>query len=535
MNVKRINYSQVSYWNHTDLAYMVHDKALREFYAFAPGKASIPDVIAERKSFDTDRLLLLNVLKKQYTELGLTLPFKDEVLLDKNTFTIITAHQPALMTGPLFHIYKIASTIHLTRVLNASMSRHTFIPVFIINSEDHDWAELNHFYLFGRKYEWDRNASGPCGRLSVEGLGTMVQTISDVLGKSLYAGEIKQMLLDSIEKAADYGHFHRLLLHKLFGRFGLVLLDMNDAELKRAFIPMMEKEIREQFSFPYVTETQSALEKAGFKSQAYCRPINLFYMTDQLRERLDPVDGGVIRVDSKVKYTTEEIIAELHSHPERFSPNVILRPLYQEYILPNLAYVGGGGELAYWLERKSQFKAAGIFYPMMIRRNSVLLIEGAVKSQLDKLSLQSEDLLATYDSLVKTYLHTHSQNELSYDEELELIRKAYDMLAAKADHIDPTLATAMLAEQSKQMKQFDQLGSRLLRSEKQLQETNLKRIQRIKEKLFPEGGLQERHENFVSFYANYGPQWIDQLVDVCDPWEEKFMILELQDQQPSGA
>ncbi len=535
MNVFHIDYSQLSYWNHTDLAYIEHNVALAEFYKYEPVKTSIPDVISARKEFATNRNLLLNVLKKQYAEIGLELPVKDEVILDENTFTITSAHQPTLFTGPLFHIYKIASTIHLAKDLTSSWSGNTFIPVFLIGSEDHDWAEVNHFYLFGRKYEWNREASGPCGRLSIKGLDILIQSICDLFANSLHVNEIKQILNDSLQKASNYSQFHQLLLHALFGRFGLVLLNLDDIELKRAFIPLMEKEIREQFSFTHVSATQSALEKAGFKAQAFCRPVNLFYMTDQLRERLDPHEGGLIRVERKIKYTIEEILAELHSHPDRFSPNVILRPLYEEFILPNVAYVGGGGELAYWLERKSQFAAAGVPYPMLIRRNSLLIIDGPTKAQLDKIELNWQDLLSPYDSIVKTYLRKHSHNELSYEEELEMIRKAYALLVSKAEQIDPTLSKSMLAEQSKHIKQFEQLGSRLLRSEKQLQETNLKRIQRLKEKLFPDGGLQERHENFLSFYANYGPQWIEGLVDICNPWEEKFMILELKDPEPSGV
>src|SRR4030095_773121 len=300
-------------------------------------------------------------------------------------------------------------------------------------------------------------------------------------------------------------------------------------DLKHAFAPIMEKEIREHFSIKYVSETQKELEKAGFKPQAYCRQVNLFYMTDDLRERLDPYENGIIRVDSKIKYSIDEIVKELHAHPERFSPNVILRPLYDEFILPNLAYIGGGGEIAYWLERKSQFAAAGVPYPMIIRRNSLIMIDGQTKSQLDKLDLTREDLVEPYDAIVKKYLKKHTENELNFDAELEMIRKAYEMLAANAKSIDPTLSIAILAEQSKQIKQFEQLGSRLLRAEKQTQETNLKRIQRLKEKLFPEGGLQERHENFLAFFSNYGPTWIEELIRVCDPWAGQFLVLELKD------
>ncbi len=529
MDVSHIDYALLKYWNHTDLAYITQDEALREFYEFVPLKSSMPEVIKNRKSKAPDRKLLADVLKKQYAELGISLPISEEVILDKNTFTITTAHQPTLFTGPLFHIYKIASAINAARDLKASITDSTIMPVFVINGEDHDWAEVNHFYLFGRKYEWERQSTGPTGRLTLEGLETLIQNVSDLFSNAPHLEEIKQLLSDCFQKATNYSQFHRLLLHGLFGQHGLVILDMDDVDLKKAFIPIMEKEIREQFSYKPVSETQSILEKAGFKPQAYCRAINLFYMSNDVRERIEPHEGGVIRVDSKIKSSVDEIISELHTHPDRFSPNVILRPVYEEFILPNLAYIGGGGEIAYWLERKSQFLAAGIPFPMLIRRNSVLLVDGQTNEQLKKLELNVLDLFPDYDTIVKTYLRKHSQNELNFEAELEMINKAYAMLAAKADHIDSTLSKAILAEQSKQAKQFEQLGSRLLRSEKQMQDTNLKKIQRLKEKLFPNGGLQERQENFLSFYANYGSELIDVLIENCDPFESKFMILQLQE------
>jgi bacillithiol biosynthesis cysteine-adding enzyme BshC len=398
----------------------------------------------------------------------------------------------------------------------------------VVGGEDHDWEEVNHFHLFGRRYQWDRTSSGPCGRLSLEGLDVVIQTVTELFANTPFVALIKENLMNCLAHASNYSQFHQMLIHSLFGHQGLVVLNMDDPELKRAFIPIMEKEIREQFSFRHVTSTQSALETAGFKAQAFCRPVNLFYMEDQLRERLEPVEAGLRRVESGNTYTVEEMVSELHQHPERFSPNVILRPLYQESILPNLAFIGGGGEIAYWLERKSQFEAAGIHFPMLIRRNSLLLIDPATAGQMQKAGITWEDIILDYETLVKAYLKRNSRVELSFAEEQEMLKTAFENLAAKAEKIDPTLAKAILAEETKQSKQFEQLGSRLMRAEKQLQETNLKRIQKLKEKLFPENGLQERHENFLSFYAQYGPGWIDDMISLCNPLEEKFMIAELE-------
>lgn len=522
-----IEYAQLGLWSHTDLAYIRHDPALESFIAYPPDLHAVPGLIQTRKQFHTDRALLWSVIHKQYSQLGLEVPVPEAVILDPDTFTVTTAHQPVLLTGPLYHIYKIASTIHLAQIVSQAEYGIRCLPVFVIGGEDHDWAEVNHLNLFGRSYPWERSASGPCGRLSLEGLDVLVERVKGLFTESAFGSDIHHILDEALAKATTYAQFHHLLLHALFGHQGLIILNMDEASLKRAFIPWMEKELREQFSYKYVTPTQSALEKCGFKPQAYCRPVNLFYMTEGLRERFEPTENGYVRVESQISYTTDALLQELHEAPERFSPNVIMRPLYQEYILPNLAYIGGGGELAYWLERKSQFEAAGIHYPMLIRRNSLLLIDTGTAAQMEKTGLTTQDILLDPDALAKTYILRNSQTDTDYQTELSWIKSAYEKLAEKAMKLDPTLATAIEAESSRQLKQFEQLGSRLLRTEKQLQENNLRKVQKIKEKLFPENGLQERHENFLPFYAIYGSEWIDGIIELCNPFQEEFILVEL--------
>jgi len=527
MEIFHTDYTKSGLWSHTDLAYIHHDPLLRPFMAYPQEITAFPEILEKRKAFKTDRAVLLKVLKKQYDTLGIPLPENAGDLLKENTFTVTTAHQPSLLTGPLYHIYKIASTLHLARELNQSQTDHTIVPVFVLSGEDHDWEEINHLHLFGRKYQWERNASGPCGRLSLEGLDQLIKSVEEVFANSPHRQEISDMLAACIGKATDYGQFHHLLLHSLFNKHGLVIINMDDVELKQAFVPLMKKEITEKFSSTYVPTTQSALEAKGFKAQAFCRPVNLFYMSDQRRERIDPSGDGFLKVESGIKNTQAELLHELNSHPERFSPNVIMRPLYQELILPNLAYVGGGGEIAYWLERKSQFEAAGIHYPMLIRRNSLMMIDKPSASLIQKSALSREDILLDTDALVKKFLKLHSQAELDYSAEMKMIIDAYNALAGKAEKIDPTLAKAILAEETKQSKMFEQLGSRLLRAEKQHQDTDIKRIQKLKEKLFPANGLQERHENFLTFYAQYGDAWIASMIDICNPFNGKFTLLEL--------
>jgi bacillithiol biosynthesis cysteine-adding enzyme BshC len=526
MTINPIDYSAVGLWSHTDLAYIQHDPAINEYLQYVPGNDSLVDIISERKKFPVNRTLLVDVLRKQYSRLGIALPSAIEALRSENCFTVTTAHQPVLFTGPLYHIFKIASTIHLARKHNETNKEATLVPVFVMSGEDHDWAEVNHAHIFGKKYIWEREAGGPCGRLDLQGLEPLIESVTSLFANSQHYEEIKTLFQSSLSKAKNYGDFHHLLVHALFGHHGLVVLNADDPELKRVFAPVMKREIEEQFSFPHVTRTQKELEAKGFKPQAFCRPINLFYLSEGRRERLEPENGRIRLMETGKSLEKDELLKLLEQTPESFSPNVIMRPLYQEMILPNLAYIGGGGEIAYWLERKSQFNAVGLHFPMLIRRNSVMIIDAATDQQLKKSSMTWLDLMDDYDTIVRKYLKAHSQAELDYDQEQKLIHDAYAMLASKAEKIDPTLAKAILAEETKQVKAFEQLGSRLIRAEKQQQETQLKRIHKLKEKLFPGGGLQERYENFLPYYAEQGDAWIETMIHVCDPMVEKFIVLE---------
>jgi bacillithiol biosynthesis cysteine-adding enzyme BshC len=527
MNIAQVDYNRIRSLSHTDLAYINHDPALRPFYQYEASLAQLKDVIDERKKHSIDRPRLLDALQRQYTALGAELPTGAAQLAAENTFTVTTAHQPLLLTGPLYHIYKIASVINLARQINAEYTDQVTLPVFVIGSEDHDWDELNHFHLFGKKQVWEKETGGPAGRFDIEGLAVIIETVADKILNEQYGSELIGLLREAHDRATTYAQFHQALLIALFGKHGLVVLNMDDAELKRAFIPVMRKELVEQFSHKHVTPSQQSLEKQGFKPQAHCRELNLFYLSPGRRERIELIGDEYVLVESGRRFSTDEMLAELENHPESFSPNVIMRPLYQEFTLPNLAYIGGGGEVAYWLERKTQFAAAGIPYPMIVRRNSLLLIDENTKGQIEKADLAWEDLLDDYDAIVKKYLLSHSNGDLNAEAELQLIRQAYEALANKATHIDPTLSTAIQAEEQKQLKQFEQLSTRLLRAAKHNEENSLKRIQRLKEKLFPGNGLQERYDNVIPYYAVHGDALLTQLIEICNPFDERFTAVML--------
>jgi bacillithiol biosynthesis cysteine-adding enzyme BshC len=264
---------------------------------------------------------------------------------------------------------------------------------------------------------------------------------------------------------------------------------------------------------------------AGFPSQATPREINFFYIGEHLRERIIEENGIYKVVNTDLTFSPAEMEAEIEKHLERFSPNVIMRPIYQELILPNLAYIGGGGELAYWLERQTQFEHFGINFPMLVRRNSALWIDANSAKRMEKLGLSIKELWEDFDSLVKIYLKKNAEEEFQLNGEREKLEAIFHQVAKKTESIDPTLVKTVWAEHAKALKSIEHLEVRLVRAEKQKHENAISQIRSLKEKLFPGNGLQERYDNFLAYYLRYGDDFFKVLKDNFDPLEKKFVII----------
>ncbi|MEO6759385.1 MAG: bacillithiol biosynthesis cysteine-adding enzyme BshC, partial [Saprospiraceae bacterium] len=375
-------YPQVPQLAKTDVAYATGDAALRPFYAYEPNLSGLKQALAAREKTSVPRSDLVETLREQYRNLP-QMPLVQaniDAFLQENTFTVTTAHQPSLFLGPLYYLYKALTTINLSETLQKAVGdTHQIVPVFVLGSEDHDLEELNSIQLYGKKLTWVSTEQGAVGSMSTAGMTDVLGELKTILGES----EAAQALFVRVERAytqmPTLADATRAMLHDLFGRFGLVVLDMNDARLKPHFIPVMRAEILEQPAYRLVNQTTAELQGLGFKTQAAPREINLFYMTPGSRERIVQVTEHAPPsyhvLNTKHVFSQEQLLAELEQHPERFSPNVVLRPLYQETILPNLAYVGGGGELAYWLERKRLFEHFGLPFPVLLRRNSAVWLD----------------------------------------------------------------------------------------------------------------------------------------------------------------
>lgn len=528
MEILSLPYQHIPQLASKDLAYATQNPALRPFFNHEPTLEGFGAYLLERSNFSVDRPLLVATLEVQYA--GLVLPPKLQENLQNlaaaHTYTVTTAHQPSLFTGPLYYIYKIFSTINLAEKLSQRFPDYRFVPVFVNGAEDHDFEEINHAQVFGKNLVWSPPPmGGPVGLLPTASLDAVLTELTGLMGDGPWAQTLLEKIKLAYTAVPTYGEAAFRLVHSLFAEYGLVVLNMHAPGLKRRFAPLMARELFEQTSQPLIEATQEALQSLGFSSQAHARDINLFYLTPGRRDRIVRTAAGFEVLGVELFFSPETMATELELYPERFSPNVVMRPLFQEFILPNLAYVGGGGEIAYWLERKSQFAEFGIPYPILVRRNSVLWIDRPTRARLEKLGIAPADCFADTEVLIKDYLVTHSGAELSLTDEKNHLEALFERIRQKSLSIDPTLEKAVIGEGVKQLKVLEQLEGRLVRAEKQKHETALNQLRGVKEKLFPQQGLQERSENFISIYLKTGPAFFATLKEQLDPLAGEFLIL----------
>lgn len=528
LNKTVLNYSDTNYFSKLILDYLSGEEKLKSFYSFTPQIDSFREVIDNKAKQLINRDLLVEVIEKQYKESNCELPTANcKLLQSENTFTVTTGHQLCLFTGPLYFIYKIITTINLAEELKKKYPENNFVPIYWMASEDHDFAEINHIHLFGKKIEWkpENQKAIAVGKLNTESIQQVIEELKPILGASENALQLIALFEKSYLQNKNLADATRCLVHELFKEYGLVILDADNADLKREFASVLEDDIFNHSNYNHVNNSIKQLETLGAKAQVNPREINCFYMTNELRERIVFENGKYVVNNTSITFSKEELQAELKNHPERFSPNVVLRPLYQETILPNLAYIGGGGELAYWLEYKAMFDFHKIQFPVLILRNSVLFIDAASQEKWNKFELTQHDLFSSTEEIIKKFIASHTNENDNLKEEQEKLKAIYELISAKAQKKDATLKASADGELQKALSGIANLENKMLKAEKQKQETSLNQIKKIKDKLFPEGELQERYDTVSTFYLKYGNDFIKSLKENLSPWENKFTLL----------
>lgn len=516
---------------HDNLAtdYLKQNKSVQPFYQYPLTLDECGEAIEQRKKFPFHRDTLVSVLRQQYAEVAAiddSVKKNIDALQNENTFTVTSGHQLCLFTGPLYFVYKIISVINLSNTLKEKFPAYHFVPVYWMASEDHDFEEINHVHLFNKTLKWNLDAKGAAGNLPTETIADVLKELKEILGESDQANQLEKLFEKSYLFNSNLADATRALVNELFGKYGLVIVDGNNHELKKLFIPVMEEELLKQTSFEKVSATSAALEQLNYKPQAHPRNINLFFLDERLRERIvQSSDGNYEVVNTDLKFKKDFLIDLLHKQPEHFSPNVVLRPAYEETILPNIAFVGGPGEICYWLQYKSMFEHFHIHYPVLILRSRVLILDGNSYKKMQSLNLKFSDLFKPYDTLVKNFVANNSKNPTGFTDETQQLKELFETIEQKAILTDPTLSSPIKAEQQKALNSIELIDKKVNAAIKRKHETALNQIKSLTEKVFPEKTLQERYQNLIPYYLKYGEGFIDELILNSESFDFNLTVL----------
>ncbi|MEI6151951.1 MAG: bacillithiol biosynthesis cysteine-adding enzyme BshC [Chitinophagia bacterium] len=515
--------------------------------------------IEQRASFPTNRKVLVEVLQNQYTQLEKefsdsnvqnnnnsnnssnnnnrllnSLDNKDaftfvndniNLLLKENTFTVTTAHQPNIFTGPLYFIYKIVHAIQLAAELKKQFPQHNFVPVYYMGSEDADLEEVGSYTLAGEAYQWNTKQKGAIGRMKVD--DELIKLLQNLEGYWLVqpAGkEALEVLKEAYTKGKTISEATLHLVHAFFGKYGLVVIQPDNTALKSLFMDVMEKELRTGFSQKAIEATKEKLASA-YHVQSDGRDVNLFYLKENSRARIEKQGDNYIVVDTDIHFTEEEIVKELHAHPDRFSPNVILRGVYQETILPGIAFIGGGGELAYWMELKNVFDEVKVHYPILQLRNSFMFMNEKQTTQWNSLGFALKDIFTPLLELELDYVKNQTQENLALTNHIASLNNLYASIQQDVIKIDTSLGDHAKNLSIQAQKKLALLEKKMIRAEKRKQKTSIDRIQAIKGSLFPKNSLQERVENFSEWVGAYGWDWVEAVLQNSTTLNPGFTII----------
>ena len=516
--------------------YISGNGTARDYVPYTPNLEGIKKAIQERKFSAIQRQTLVSVLENQYQVLGTLTDEKNTAAFEKvqanigllkndNCFAVTTAHQPNLFTGPLYFFYKIIHVIKLAAELKAQFPENEFVPVYYMGSEDADLAEVGSYSIDGAKHQWKTKQTGAIGRMLVD--DHLLQLLQNLEGYWTVKPDGKEALAiikAAYKKGNTINEATLQMVHLFFGQYGLVVVQPDDAKLKSLFVEVMQKELTTQFSHTAIQPTLKSLSE-NYHVQSEGRAINLFYLKEATRNRIEKNGELFSVVDTNIQFTQAEIIQELQAHPDRFSPNVILRGAYQETIIPSVVFVGGGGELAYWMELKNVFEQSGVDYPVIILRNSFLFINDKQAKQWASLGFNSESLFNSIPDLELAFVKKQSVENLALTEHIASLTDLYKVIQQDVIKIDSSLGDHALNLSVQAQKKLALLEKKMIRAEKRKQHTSLARIHNIKSELFPDNNLQERVENFSNWVGDFGWSWLEAILNNSNSVDASFTIV----------
>lgn len=524
----QINISEIPSINKLVKDYLNKESFVRSFYHQDFNYQNLINQSKEKINNYLHRETLVYELSEQLSKIHLSDKQKLnlEKLSLKNTVTITTGHQLNLMSGPLFFIYKILHVIKLCDFMNKNQKEIYFVPMFWMATEDHDFEEINHFYFNNKKIEWKDQFKDYVGEIPATSLEDVLHPFHEKLKYFPKGRQLREIIENSYFTSENLAEATQKFVHRLFKDYGLLFIDGNSRNLKKLFVPFIKDDIKYQKSFHEISKTINLL-KDNYKIQVNPRNINFFYRDNQERKRIEPVGNKYKIVDTKKTFSSDEIVKELDLFPEKFSPNALLRPVYQEVILPNVAYIGGNAEIAYWLELKKYFDEQNLIYPILIPRNSVLLLNSIQEKKMQKLDWKGINIFESKKKIIDSLVNQLSTNKFDFKKYENQLKNIFNDLIHESINTDSTWRDMILAQQKMQLNGLNKINKRFHKAERLKYNEYISNFEKLYMEIFPYNQWQERIVNFSEYYANMGTDFFDLIYSNINEFESVISIVNI--------
>lgn len=466
------------------------------------------------------------ILVNQYSNLNPSSLTRENInkISDKKTLTIVTGQQLGILGGPLYTFYKIITTIKLSRFLSERYNDYNFVPVFWMEADDHDFNEVrttkvideaNSLLTIGYKEEIEEDdLKQSVGMINLE---SSINDFFNKLNNSLKTTDFKPSILDRLKNIYKEGTSFKVafreLLFNYFDEFGLVIFDPQDNEVKKLLKPIFKKEITDfRIHTERLVQVSATLEEL-YHAQVKVKPVNLFLRVDEGRYSIEPVDNEYRLRRKRKSFSQEQLLELLENEPDKFSPNVLLRPICQDYLFPTAFYIAGPSEISYFAQIKPLYELYDIVEPIIYPRSSVTILENSIANSLEKHSVSINEIFIDVENVKKKIINTVEESSIDemFDGITNQVEATFDQLKEKLLDLDKTIADSSNRYRDKIISTVNELKSKAEKAQQKKYEVTLRQIDRAAVNLFPNSNLQEREINFVYFANKYGEDFLKKI------------------------
>lgn len=469
---------------------------------------------------DINRSAIAQVLLNQNRDYhcGIKTLANIDLLLSDNTVAIVTGQQVGLFTGPLYTLYKVLTTLKLTEQLSQQYPDYNFVPIFWLEGEDHDIEEVSSFSFLNASNELQRfsypdgdktkgNNVGAVGSVNLdESIGILFNSLRQTLITTEYSQKVFELFETAYQKGMTFSRAFIHLFNVLLENSGLIFFDPHNPDTKKILTPVFAQELNNISQTCQLVITQSEILEKQYHAQVKPRAVNLFLFHNGGRYAIEPHEHGFSLKGTRRTFTKEEMLELLNNDPNLFSPNVVLRPICQDYLFPTLAYVAGPSEIAYFAQFKLLYENFAIPEPIIYPRCSATIVEERVQKIINKYHLQSKDFFTEIDALkgrITASISDFKVEEL-FSNTFGTVSESLTSLKDGLESIDPTLVPAMENTLVRMQGALNNLKEKTLSAQVRQHEISLRQLDKVAISLFPNSNLQEREMNIIYFLNKYG-------------------------------